>query len=435
MKKNLYNYINNKVSIEEAISSSVILKLLTEIKENGQEGLYKIGTKLGIRSIISKLVKRLESDGIIITELVKFCQKGRKRKVCYLTNKGLEILKEVKDMRDNFEKVEVDLRIKNRNALSKVKQVLRDILENYPEEYILALISAFVYKSKKERLNAIQKFYKEDTLKVLALLQSKGIINDNYELTIFEKSKQQLSITDEVYEFYKELWQKKYNTNYYALNTENEKSIIEKLILEFGVQETKELITKFINDNDKFLIQARHRISLIRSKILQYRTKLPEVDEDVVNEILEYYKESYKQMFNVDYVENENDLFKINDFYLALKKAFKNNDNHLDIAKSCIDLYFTRSNNFIKDKRFPISLLLAERNKLFVEYMLKNNIEVPDELKKYINLVEKVETKNENVDLDLVKYYVDRGYLEPEVLKVLKAYHKLKERVTIQSYT
>jgi len=40
--------------------------------------------------------------------------------------------------------------------------------------------------------------------------------------------------------------------------------------------------------------------------------------------------------------------------------------------------------------------------------MLKNNIEVSDELKKYINLVEKVETKNENVDLDLVLSEADR---------------------------
>ena len=439
MARNLYNYLNNKADIEDALSSSVIQKLLIEIRDNGNAGLYNIGTKLGIRSIISKLVKKLEADGIIISEFVQISKKGKKRKVCYLTEKGLEILKEVENMRDNFEKVEINLGIRNRNALSKVRQILKDIIENYPEEYVPALISAFVYKSKKERLNAIQKFYKDDTLKVLALLQSKGILNDKYELMIFQQSKKQLDITDEVYEFYKNLWQKKYNTSYYALNTENEKAVIEKLILEFGVDETKALMEKFINDNDKFLIQARHRITLIRSKILQYRTKPPELDENAVNEMLNYYKEVYKQKFNTEYIEDEKDLYRLNDFYTALKKVFKDNKNLLDIAKSCIDLYFNRNDYFIKEKKYPISLLLADRNRLFVEYMLNNNLEIPEELKAFAKMFERQkQTSNENNRMpDLLSFTEKKSnkYIKRSVIReIAKGFKKTEEEIIKEMY-
>jgi DNA-binding PadR family transcriptional regulator len=451
MAKNLYNYLNNKADIESALSSSVVRKLLIEIRDNGNAGLYNIGTKLGIRSIISKLIDKFEVDGIITTELVRVSKKGRKRKICYLTEKGLEVLKKTEDikeggkkMREDFERVEINLGIRNRNALSKVKQVLRDIIEKYPQEYIPALISSFIYKSKKERFNAIQKFYKDKALKVLLLLQSKGIINDKYELTIFEQSRKQLDITDEVYEFYKNLWQEKYNANYYALNTENEKAIIEQLILEFGVDETKSLIEKFINDNDKFLIQSRHRISLIRSKILQYRTKLPDLDENAVNEILNYYKELHKQRFNVDYVEDENDLFKLNDFYNALKKVFKDESKCLDIAKSCINLYFDYPDYFVKYRKYPISLLLANRNSLFVEYMMKNHLEIPPELRSYVKPVEygiREEFKEKEFDADkLVEFMRKIANEKPKIKRSIiremaKTFNKTEEELIKEMYS
>jgi DNA replication protein DnaC/predicted transcriptional regulator len=87
-------YINGEIGIEEAITLyRPIKKLLSKIAENETQhkGIRVIGTELGIRSVISKLIKKLVEDGLVEIRIVN-CR-GGKKKVSYLTEKGKNMLK------------------------------------------------------------------------------------------------------------------------------------------------------------------------------------------------------------------------------------------------------------------------------------------------------------------------------------------------------
>jgi predicted transcriptional regulator len=87
-------YIDGEIGIEEAITLyRPIKKLLSKIAENETQhkGIRVIGTELGIRSVISKLIKKLVEDGLVEIQIVN-CR-GGKKKVSYLTEKGKNMLK------------------------------------------------------------------------------------------------------------------------------------------------------------------------------------------------------------------------------------------------------------------------------------------------------------------------------------------------------
>jgi len=74
-----------------------VLKTIYELNNNGKMsvGVRKLGEKLGYRNLISKILKKLQNEGLI--EIVNERVNNRKpRKVAYLTKKGEILLKEVR---------------------------------------------------------------------------------------------------------------------------------------------------------------------------------------------------------------------------------------------------------------------------------------------------------------------------------------------------
>jgi len=74
-----------------------VLKTIYELNNEGKMsiGVRKLGEKLGYRNLISKILKKLQNEGLI--EVVNERINNRKpRKVAYLTKKGEILLKEVR---------------------------------------------------------------------------------------------------------------------------------------------------------------------------------------------------------------------------------------------------------------------------------------------------------------------------------------------------
>lgn len=97
----LKKYQNGKFSIVELlIKSRMVYKVLKTIYEkNNKEraclGIRKIGETLGYKNIISKIIKILEREEIVKTQLEKLT-KRKPRKVPYLTDKGEILFKQVR---------------------------------------------------------------------------------------------------------------------------------------------------------------------------------------------------------------------------------------------------------------------------------------------------------------------------------------------------
>ncbi len=98
----LKRYHNGEISIVELIiKSKMVYKILKTIyKSNNQNklsiGVRQLGEILGYKNVISKILKLLQKEGIIMLVNERVFDKKKARKVAYLTQKGEILFKEVR---------------------------------------------------------------------------------------------------------------------------------------------------------------------------------------------------------------------------------------------------------------------------------------------------------------------------------------------------
>ncbi len=98
----LKRYQNGKISIVDLlIKSKMVYKILKTIYENNNQnklsiGVRQLGEILGYKNVISKILKLLQKEGIIMFANEKVFDKKKARKVAYLTQKGEILFKEVR---------------------------------------------------------------------------------------------------------------------------------------------------------------------------------------------------------------------------------------------------------------------------------------------------------------------------------------------------